>query len=375
MLVIETAVALLGAAFVVATALSFVRARKWWVRMFEFPRAQIVFASIVVLGLLAFVNLRAGDQQVWEWILFGLLCVAVIAQLASILPYTRLWKQKVPTAPPDVPADRRLRLVISNVQQGNRNFTLWLEKVQVEDPDVIVAVEPDEAWDRALQFLAAHYPHHVRLPQDNTYGLVLYSRCPLHHVKIKHLMEADVPSIFTSLELPSGHHVRLVVVHPRPPRPDIQQDSVLRDGELVRAGRIARSFSIPAIVVGDLNDVAWSPTTRLFLRIARMLDPRIGRGRFSTYHASHPLLRYPLDHVFHTNHFDLVELRRLGHVGSDHFPILVELALRLQDAGRPDAAELEEDDEDRMIDAVQDAQELLQNETGAERRERKLADQ
>ena len=47
---------------------------------------------------------------------------------------------------------------------------------------------------------------------------------------------------------------------------------------------------------------------------------------FSTFHAEHPLARYPLDHVFHSRDFTLKELRRLGYTGSDHFPILVELA-------------------------------------------------
>jgi endonuclease/exonuclease/phosphatase (EEP) superfamily protein YafD len=78
-------------------------------------------------------------------------------------------------------------------------------------------------------------------------------------------------------------------------------------------------------VAGDFNDVAWSHTTDLFIQLSGLLDPRRGRGIFNTFHAHWPLFRFPLDHVFHSNHFKLVDLRRLDEVGSDHFPVCVEL--------------------------------------------------
>jgi len=56
-----------------------------------------------------------------------------------------------------------------------------------------------------------------------------------------------------------------------------------------------------------------------------LLDPRIGRGLYSSFHAHYPLVRFPLDHVFHSNHFRLAELKRLPNIGSDHFPIFISL--------------------------------------------------
>ena len=91
-------------------------------------------------------------------------------------------------------------------------------------------------------------------------------------------------------------------------------------------GREIRERSEPAVVAGDLNDVAWSHVTRLFRRVSDTLDPRIGRRLYASFNARRPLLRWPLDHIFFTEDFRLLRLERMGFIGSDHFPILVELS-------------------------------------------------
>ena len=104
------------------------------------------------------------------------------------------------------------------------------------------------------------------------------------------------------------------------------------------------------ILADDLNDVAWSYTTKLFKRIGGLLDPRVGRGIINTFDTRSRLLRLPLDHVFATQHFLLVELRRLPDIGSDHFPLLVVLdydadASAAHEEIQPDGGDQKEADE------------------------------
>ena len=87
----------------------------------------------------------------------------------------------------------------------------------------------------------------------------------------------------------------------------------------------------PGIVLGDLNDVAWSRTTSLFQKTSKLLDPRRGRGMYNTFHASLPFLRWPLDHFFGSSQFRLVDLRVERSVRADHFPISLSVVLRSGD--------------------------------------------
>ena len=139
--------------------------------------------------------------------------------------------------------------------------------------------------------------------------------------------------------------MKIHCLHPRPPSPGESQTSTDRDAELLLVGREIEDNAERVLVFGDLNDVAWSRTTGLFLKMSGLLDPRRGRGFFNTFNANYLLLRW-LDHVFHTDDFTLIDIARERHIGSDHFPIYIKLnymagAKRLQEGLEPDKAEEE----------------------------------
>jgi endonuclease/exonuclease/phosphatase (EEP) superfamily protein YafD len=144
------------------------------------------------------------------------------------------------------------------------------------------------------------------------------------------------------VRLRSDELITLHGLHPEPPAPNEAKTSEPRDAELVLVAREVAEASGPVIVAGDLNDVAWSHTSRLFRRIGRLLDPRVGRGMFNSFHAEYRLLRWPLDHVFVSDNFLLRDMQRLPAFGSDHFPILIRLdyeprAVETTEPAEPDA--------------------------------------
>lgn len=317
-----------GGLMAAGTLLSFSRSPHWLVRSWDFPRVQIAVVSSVVGAAYAVVFRPASPA---EWGFLAVCLATVLWQLHKIRPYTRLASVQVERstrrAVRDDPRRATLRLLISNVLMENDDHATLVRRVREADPDVVLAVETDEGWARDLEPLREAYPHVVSHPQDNWYGLVLLSRLELLEPEVKFLVQHDIPSVHAGVRLPSGDVVRLIGLHPRPPEPVRDQTSAPRDAELVLVGRaIGEGDPRPTVVAGDLNDVAWSPVSELFLRLSGLLDPRVGRGMFNSFSAQSRIFRYPLDHVFHSNHFRLVELRRLDPIGSDHFPMLVELS-------------------------------------------------
>jgi endonuclease/exonuclease/phosphatase (EEP) superfamily protein YafD len=180
----------------------------------------------------------------------------------------------------------------------------------------------------------------------------LYSRLPLEDVQIRNLVEDDVPSIYAKVQLRSGDAFELHGLHPKPPAPQESEDTTERDAELLIVGKEVARHKDPAIVAGDLNDVAWSYTTRLFQEISGLLDPRVGRGMFNTFSAKNAFMRFPLDHVFHSDHFRLRRMERLEAFGSDHFPVYVELSFEPEGQGHqaePDAEPEDQQEADEKI--------------------------
>ena len=331
---------------------SLIRRDEWWFRGADFPRLQILFVGLVALAGLLFI--QAEWTLVRELLLFGVIA-AIAYQLKMVLPYTPIWKKQVLHVRRDqLNVEQQISLLVANVLTPNHKYHLLLEQIDRLQPDVVLTLETDQIWQEALKPIEADYPYRVAVPQDNLYGMHLYSRLPLADTEVKFILSDETPSIHTTIRLRSGLSVQLYCLHPKPPSPTEAKDSTLRDAELLIVGDQIKDIDESCIVMGDLNDVAWSRTTRLFQRISGLLDPRVGRYFMNTFHADYPLLRWSLDHIFHSTDFGLVEMKRLPHIGSDHFPIYVVLQTGRIFEQKQQELEQTESDEDEAQQAIQE---------------------
>ena len=303
----------------------------WLIRAWDFPRVQIVaVAWLLMFGTVLTLWFGRSDNRFPLWTSLAIVITLTFWHGFQIFPYTRIASNQAASTAINQECHRRddastVRIVISNVEMENEQYDLWMQTMREADPDVMIILEPDQKWIDSVRSLIETFPEQIIVPQDNWYGMVMLSKFRIVAHSVRYLIQDDIPSIDAEVILGDDQVMRIIAVHPRPPEPVRGNDATARDAELTLWGKELAKETRPTIIGGDLNDVAWSSTTRLFLRISKMLDPRRGRGMFNTFHAKCFWMRYPLDHIFVSPHFTINNVRRLPFVGSDHFPIQIEL--------------------------------------------------
>lgn len=302
------------------TLLPLLPSNHWTCRVWEFPRVQIV---CMLLANILFILYFLSGFLLTTLALSNIL--ALVYQLLWIFPYTVLAKQQVKKIVKS-DASVSIKILTSNVLMTNQSAHKLIERVAECQPDVLVTLETNDWWEKALQPLHEDYPYRVSRPLENLYGMHVYSKFELIDPLIVDLIEEDIPSIHCYLKLSDELKIKCHFLHPAPPSPTENETATPRDKGLLLVARQVQEDE-PTIVTGDLNDVAWSPTTKAFLKTSGLLDPRLGRGFVNTFHANYLFMRWPLDHIFHSKHFALVEIRRLTSIDSDHFPLFSELVI------------------------------------------------
>jgi endonuclease/exonuclease/phosphatase (EEP) superfamily protein YafD len=360
MLILQIIIYAIGALGIILTVLPLFKFGFWWIRIGDFPRLQIAFACGVTTVLMAFLFY---PLSIYEIVFIILLLACAVYQLFCVLPYIPVYPKQVEKSRAPI-AENTIRLLIFNVLIDNREFAKFLKLVEQVNPDLILLAEPNERWTEEISTLEKTYPFTVLHPLENAYGMALYSRLELIDPKLNFFIEDDIPSIITGVKLNSGESIKLYCLHPRPPVPTESIRSNERDAELLFVGGMINKSDEPTIVAGDLNDVAWSRTTKLFQKVSGLLDPRVGRGLYSSFHANYPVIRFPLDHVFHSNHFRLAEIKRLPNIGSDHFPIYIALTYEKTAELTQEELVATEEEHQEAVETIVETLEMIKGEAG-----------
>jgi len=338
----QTFLIIFSALILVFTLIPLIKHESWVFRIFDYPRLQKFVATCFCIGLSV---VYFSKDNLLSLVLLIMLILNAGFLFYQIFPFTRIGKKQVLGISKTI-KEQGISIMIANVYQDNDNYKGCLSEVEKANPDVVLLLETNAKWDQETTSLMDDFKFHVKVPLENTYGMLLYSKLEIQSSEIKYLVENDIPSIHAVVVLPNGQPIRLFAVHPTPPVPNENPRSTERDKELLLVADLAKSSDLPVVVIGDLNDVAWSYTTELFLKMSGLLDPRRGRGFFNSFHAHYWFMRFPLDHAFISTDMKLKKMCRLHNFNSDHFPIFISLqyesaAKNQQQEMTPDAEDLE----------------------------------
>ena len=297
----------------------------WYSKLLDFPRLQYLILGILCLILIT------GLTKKWKWpsifLVMGLVA-AIAIQSIRIYPY---WfgDKTVADAGENFSKGNSVSVLLSNVLMTSRESGKVINAVRDANPDIFLAMEVNQWWLDELEVLKQDYPYVMEQPNDEAYGMALYSKLPLNDKQLKYLKHKNVPSFHARVQLESGKEFMLHAVHPVAPMPSDKYPDNVGEAEvaLLKVGDFVANEKIPSLVAGDFNDVSWSHTARLFGKSGELRNVRIGRGLYNTFDANSMIMRWPLDHFFVTKEFQLAELKRLDEVGSDHFPLYAQFVL------------------------------------------------
>lgn len=313
----ELTIIILSILTTIGVLLPFSKSKHWFVRGQASFRAFYLVSSLVLLILV----LMYLPFSIIKLILAIMLPVSLFVCLRSISPYTIMYPKTIKDAKSEI--GKNIKLYIHNVYQFNGDYGEEIDTILEEAPDVILLLEINNSWDQALVRIQKKYKYEVKEVREDTYGIVMLSKIEPINAEVNHFVKTSIPSTEMLLDL-DGNRVRILGIHPEPPIPGEVLTSIPKDDELKSSARYLNSLPDVEhkILIGDLNDVAWSRVSKKFKQMTGMKDVRVGRGFFSTFPTYSPV-QIPLDHVFCTPEIEIVEFKTIENEGSDHHAVSV----------------------------------------------------
>ena len=287
----------------------------WMLDLTTHFRLQYLLATAVLLALLA---LRR------RWALCAVLVAAGAVSAVPVLPYLPLGLPVVTasTAP--------IKVLTVNVSFRQFSPRRLLEIVREADPDVLVVQELTPYANGVLADFDTAFPHHRKFPADGPTGIGLWSHHELESATTLALGRS--PAIEARVRAPQGS---FTVIGAHLSSPVSPRRAAARDVELRELGVRSAAVAGPLVVAGDFNLTPYSPFFADWLESSRLTDTRRGRTLSASWPATMPWFGIPIDHVAVSSDFSILSHSRLPDFGSDHYGLLVELALRAERGGGP----------------------------------------
>ncbi len=304
---------ILGVAGILATnVVSYFGDELWFLDYFAHFRLHYLW---LMAGLL--VILWLFNMSLFFWITLILLIV-------NAYDYTYYWRISAPVVPL---TDNHISVLTYNQWHYNQNFQLVVDAFEKSEADVIFIHEASVPMLRAMQQLQWLYPYQHPIPERRQHSMAILSKYPWQNLRYQQFGQLNAMIV----DFTSGNTViTMIGVHPH--SPVTPERAAMQDKHLMGVAEYAATLSHPVIVAGDFNATPWSAIFRRFIDVStmhstvKMPDVRTTWPSWLPY-----FMQIPIDHILVSPHFGLVEGRRVGSLGSDHYAIQSTLVLQGRD--------------------------------------------
>lgn len=251
----------------------------------------------------------------WAIVMVGLLNAAYVAPL--------FWgRQEAP------PGSAVMRVVSFNVQGQNEEYEQVMEFLRKADADVVFLHEANRLWEEALAEEISRgrfeYQQYRSRPDHLIFSTLTLAKAPPIEVTSHGWAEREARAMEVVVGL-GETEVTLLGIHPL--APTNPRRTALRDAQFRFVAGWTRGLTGPTVVTGDFNATPWS---HVFgpLADAGLRNSQRGFGLSPSFPVNGNIVtRVPIDHLLHSPHLAVAD-RWLGPgLGSDHFPLVVDLAL------------------------------------------------
>jgi len=289
----------------------------WWLDVLANFRPQFLVGLVASGLILFFTRFRA--------IAAAILFVAAI-NLGVVAP---LFLGSPGESSPDAPV---VRVMAFNLLSTNDHYGEVADYIRANQPDLVFLHESSLPWETAMKSSGLNYDVFVSRSEDLIFGTLVMVKQGFGTVDIVSFgfRETDPRAVEVRLSDPSWDS-ELSVLSTHPLAPTDSERAALHDAQLSYAANWASEQTGAYLVTGDFNATPWSWPFRNLISVGRLRNSQLGFGLQPTFAAnSNPLFRVPIDHLVHSDGL-VVRNRVLGPaMGSDHFPIVVDLEFASQ---------------------------------------------
>jgi endonuclease/exonuclease/phosphatase (EEP) superfamily protein YafD len=306
----------MGLALYAAATLAASFGRSWW--LFELVthfRPHLFLAGVIF----TIIFLSGG----WR-LLAGVAIALAMLNAAPLLSYLTSIATEARAAQSATEA-RAFRVLTLNLYHRHADMAAVANLIRAEQPDAVLLTELIPGHWPALARLADVLPYRVHAAARGSGNLMLLSRWPVSQPAVHGPVAHANPILEARLCAPedADNCVTVIGLHASLP---FHGKAVWRNQVLDHAARRAKAAGGRVILMGDLNCTPWSPYFEDLLAVGGLADAAKGNGLAATWRSRVPVIGLPIDHVLVGSAITVLGRRVGPDVGSDHLPVIADLA-------------------------------------------------